>query len=72
MSEELSGVFKRVIGRVRVDQHSRGIHFGSIGYLYEKGGKRVMEWDIRKKTTRYILSIINVTSIRNHPPSQQR
>ncbi|TNN81462.1 hypothetical protein EYF80_008234 [Liparis tanakae] len=33
MSKECSGVSNRVIRGVRVHQHGRGTHFGSIGYL---------------------------------------
>lgn len=33
VSKKLSGVLKVKVLRVGVDQHSRGVDFGSIGYL---------------------------------------
>lgn len=33
VSKKLSGVLKLKVIRVGVDQHSRGVDFGSIGYL---------------------------------------
>lgn len=41
MSIKLSSLFKIVVLTIRVDQNSRGIHFGSIGYLlHEKKQKK--------------------------------
>lgn len=38
MSEQLDGVSNRVILRVGVDEHSRGVQPGCIGHLREGGG----------------------------------
>lgn len=38
MSIKLS-LSKRVVLSIRVDQHSRGVHFGSIGYLLHEEKK---------------------------------
>lgn len=40
VSEQLRGVFKRVILRVRIDQHSRGIQLGCIGHLCEENQRK--------------------------------
>lgn len=40
VSEQLGGLCKRVVCRVRVDQHSRGVQPGRIGHLGEENQRK--------------------------------
>lgn len=40
MSIKLSSLFKGLVLSIRVDQNSRGVHFGSIGYLLHEEKKQ--------------------------------
>lgn len=79
MSKQLCRVLKKVIFRVGVDQHSRGIHFGSIGYLCGDEGE---QWTHKEKPlatishslmshkkSTYLLSKADPTSSDQHDPA---
>lgn len=40
VSEQLRGVLESVIGRIRVDQHGRGVQLGRVGHLGEGNGRK--------------------------------